>query len=243
MLDRGWALTAEVGGITARDRTGPEVAAAIAWLARQAQETTVVLGGRHLGTRPLTLDVAVAGVPLTSYPLSPGFFVHRLTLPAGALGSGAGYVPFAVRAAGGERVSLEQFDAQPPGVPMFGYDAGWQEPEFNPQTGRPWRWMSEKSTLWVRPIGRDVTLRLEGESPLRYYDAAPRVRVVIGGQEAGAFEPTADFEQTFVLPAALLEAAGGVVLVESSKFFVPGGPGGGGDQRHLAIRIYRVSVE
>jgi hypothetical protein len=243
MLDHGWALTAEVGGITARDRTGPELAPAIAWLARQPHETTVVLGGRHLGTRPLALDVTVGGVPVTSYPLSPGFFLRRLTLPAGALGAGGGYASLAVRAPGGERVSLEQFDAQPPGVPMFGYDTGWQEPEFNLQTGRPWRWMSEKSTLWVRPIGRDVTLRLDGESPMRYYDAAPRVRVTIGGREVGAFEPGADFEQTFTLPGALLESAGGAVLLESSKFFVPGGPAGGGDQRHLAIRVYRVAVE
>ena len=44
-------------------------------------------------------------------------------------------------------------------------------------------WMSEKAALWVRPIGRDVILRLVGESPLRYFDAAPRVRILIGGQE------------------------------------------------------------
>jgi hypothetical protein len=126
---------------------------------------------------------------------------------------------------------------------MFGYDTGWQEPEFNPQTGRSWRWMSEKSKLWVRPIGRDVTLRVTGESPLRYYDAAPRLRVLIGDREVGAFDPGSDFEQTFTLPAALLESAAGAVVIESSKFFVPGGAGGGGDQRRLAIRVFRIAVE
>ena len=241
MLDRGWALTAEVGGITARDRVGPELAPAVAWLKAQPQEVTILLGGRHLGTTTQTLDVAVAGTTAASYPLSPGFFLRRLTLPAGT--PGAGYVPLEVRAAGGERVSLEQFDAQGPGVPMFGYDTGWQEPEFNPQTGRSWRWMSEKSALWVRPVGRDVRLRVEGESPLRYYDAAPRVRVLVGDREVGSFDPASDFEQVFTLPGALLASANGVVAVESSRFFVPGGPGGTGDQRHLALRIYRVSVE
>jgi hypothetical protein len=243
MLDRGWALTAEVGGITARDRTGPEVGPAVAWLARHPHETMVLVGGRHLGTGPVTLTVVVGGTPVSSHPLSPGFFLHRLTLPTGALGSGTGYVPLEVRATGGERVSLEQFDAQPPGVPMFGYDSGWQEPEFSPQEGRSWRWMSEKSTLWVRPVGRDVKLRLTGESPLRYYDAAPHVRVLIGDREVGAFDPALDFEQAFTLPAALLESAAGIVRLESSKFFVPGGSAGGGDQRHLALRIYRVAVE
>ena len=244
MLDRGWALTAEIGGITARDRTGPEVAPAIAWIRPHPQETTVVLGGRHLGGRPLTLTVTLGGNAVATYPLSPGFFLHRFALPAGALTpAGSSYVPLEVRAGGGERVSLEQFDAQPPGVPMFGFDTGWQEPEFNPQTGRPWRWMSEKSVLWVRPIGRDVTLQVAGESPLRYYDAAPHVRVLVGDQEIGAFDPGEDFERDFTLPAALLERANGAVTFESSKFFVPGGAGGSGDQRHLALRIYKVRVE
>jgi hypothetical protein len=243
MLDRGWALTAEVGGITARDGTGPEAAPAVAWLARHPLDTTVVLGGRNLGARPVSLAVGIGGAPTASYELPPGFFLQRLALPAGSLGSGAGYAALEVRAAGGERVSLEQFDAQPPGVPMFGYDTGWHEPEFNPQTGRAWRWMSEKSSLWVRPVGRDVTLRLTGESPLRYYDAAPRLRVLVGDREVGAFEPSSDFERTFTLPGALLAGANGVVVVESSRFFVPGDAGGGGDQRRLALRIYGVAVE
>jgi hypothetical protein len=103
--------------------------------------------------------------------------------------------------------------------------------------------MSEKAVLWVRPVARNLTLRIFGESPLRYYDAAPQVRVRIGDQEVGTFQPAVDFEQAITLPAALLDRASGLVTVESSKFFVPGGAGGGGDQRHLAIRIYRVSVE
>jgi hypothetical protein len=242
MLDRGWAVTAEVGGITARDRVGPDVAPATAWVRQQAHEITVLLGGRNLGTTPVTMTVTFAGAPIATYPLPPGFFLRRLTLPASP-SAAARYLPLEVRAAAGERLSLEQFDAQRPGLPMFGYDPGWQEPEFNPATGRSWRWMSEKSTLWVRPIGRDVTLRLHGESPLRYYDAAPHVRVLVGDQEVGNFDPGADFEQTVTLPAALLDRANGVVLLESSKFFVPGGAGGGGDQRHLALRIYRVEVE
>lgn len=240
MLDRGWALTPEVGGITTRDRSGPEVAPAVAWIKAQPHETTILLGGRHLGTSTQTLDVAHGATVLATYRLDPGFFLRRFVLPAGA--PAAGYQAIAVRAGSGP-VSLEQFDAQGPGVPMFGYDSGWQEPEFNPRTGRSWRWMSERSALWVRPVGRDVTLRLEGESPLRYYDAAPHVRVLIGDRDVAAFDPASDFEQVLTLSGDLLTAASGRVVLESSKFFVPGGPGGGGDQRHLALRIYRISVE
>ena len=52
MLDRGWALTAEVGGITARDgrvRTG----AGVAWIRRRSDEALLMIGGRNLG-RPAT---------------------------------------------------------------------------------------------------------------------------------------------------------------------------------------------
>ena len=179
------------------------------------------------------------------FPIEPhAFFVRTFTIPAGALAGEPGYLPLEVKSESGSELqaTLEQFDAQPPGVPMFAYERGWQEPEFNRLERHAWRWMSEKSDLWVRPVGRPVTLRIAGESPVRYFDAAPHVRVRIGDREIGAFDPSADFDQTFTLPADLLEGANGRVTIESSKFFVPGGAGGAGDQRHLALRVYSVSV-
>lgn len=244
MLDRGWSITAEVGGVTARDRTGPPAAPAIAWLKRQDEPITVLLGGRHLapgGTKPATLTVTLHGAPVESFPVQPGPFMRLIALPGGALRGSSPYVPLEVTSDGA--VSLEQFDAQPPGVPMVGYGAGWQEPEYNPGTGVSWRWVSEQSELWIRPVGRDVTLRLSGESPLRYYDAAPHVRVLIGNREVVTVDPSSDFDHAITLPADLIAAANGRVTVESSKFFVPGGAGGTGDRRHLALRVYRVSVE
>jgi Protein of unknown function (DUF2723) len=246
MLDRGWSLTAEIGGVTARDQLGPHIAPAIAWLRRQPDELTVVLGGRNLSASDVTIVATLAGAPVARYPLPPrSFFMRTFTVPAGALNASSAYLPLEITSEGGSAlpVSLEQFDAQPPGVPMFGYDTGWQEPEFNRSERHAWRWMSEKSELWVRPVGRPVTLRIGGESPMRYFDAAPHVRISIGGREIGAFDPGADFDQAFTLPPDLLAAANGRVLLESSKFFVPGGAGGGGDQRHLALRVYSVTVE
>jgi hypothetical protein len=87
-----------------------------------------------------------------------------------------------------------------------------------------------------------VTLHLSGESPRRYFDAAPHVRVTIGGREIAAFDPSSDFDQPIALPADALAAANGGVTIESSRFFVPSAAGAP-DQRHLALRIYRVSVE
>jgi hypothetical protein len=242
MLDRGWAVTAEVGGQTARDRLGPSVAPAIAWLRRQASGVTVVLGGRNFGTAPQRIDETISDAPLESFDAAPGFFFRVMTVPASALDGTAGFVPFAVSARGGQPVDLEQFDAQAPGVPMFGYNVGWQEPEYNQSQGRAWRWMSEKADLWVRPIGRVVTLHLSGESPRRYFDAAPHVRVTIGAREIAAFDPSSDFEVPIALPDDALAAANGRVTIESSRFFVPSAAGAP-DRRHLALRIYRVAVE
>lgn len=244
MLERGWSLTAEVAGITARDGTGPHVAPAIAWLKRRPEETTITLGGRVIGgDNPVTLVATLNGRAVASFPLTSGYFFRMITLAPGQLDGSQAYVPLAITSAGDRHVlKLEQFDAQPSGVPMFGYDGGWFEPEFNRAEGRSWRWMSEKATLWVRPTGPPLTLRITGESPLKYYDAAPRVRVLVGGREVATFSPATDFDQAIPLPADLLAQADGHVVLESSKFFVPGGAAGG-DRRHLALRIYRVSIE
>ena len=97
--------------------------------------------------------------------------------------------------------------------------------------------------LWVRPIGRDVTLTLSGESPLRYFDRAPTVIVAAGAREMARFTPSSDFTRSIVLPAEALASADGRVTVSSDKFFVPADRGGPPDRRHLALRIYSYSVK
>jgi hypothetical protein len=245
MLDRGWALTAEVGGVTASDGLGPHKAPSVAWVRRRSEDMTVLLGGRNLGAEgPATVTLTLKDATIDSFVVTPGFFLHRTSLPAVPAAGKPGYLPLLVtaRSPAATPVSLEQFDAQGPGVPMFGYDTGWYEPEYSQELGRAWRWTSERSALWVRPIGRPVVLHIAGESPRRYFDAAPKVRVLVADREIAGFEPSTDFDQAVTLPPDLLERANGRVVLESSRFFVPG-KGGGGDQRHLALRIYRVSVE
>lgn len=247
MLDRGWSVTAEAGGITAQDGLGPHVAPAVAWVRGRSVEAALVIGGRNLGSAadgPVTLTISAAGAPVASWPIAPGFFLHQLTIPSGRLEGPSAFVPLEVTAESRTHVpvSLEQFDLQGPGVPMFGYGTGWFEPEYNPSIGRAWRWTSERSVLWVRPVGRPVVVRIRGESPLRYFDAPPHVRLSVAGREVGAFDPSADFEQAITLPADALSQAQGQVVLESSRFFVPG-RNGAGDQRRLALRIYSVGVE
>jgi hypothetical protein len=247
MLDRGWSITAEVGGVTARDGLGPHVAPTIAWVRARTVEAALVIGGRNLGSAsdgPVTLNVSAAGTPVASWPIPSGFFLHQTTIPSGCLDEPSAFVPLAVTAESRTHVpvSLEQFDVQGPGVPMFGYGEGWHEPEYNQSFGRAWRWASERSVLWVRPVGRPVVMHIRGESPLRYFESAPHVRITVAGREVAAFDPAADFDQAVTIPADALEQAQGQVVLESSRFFVPG-RNGAGDQRHLGLRIYGVSVE
>jgi hypothetical protein len=245
MLDRGWALSAELGGVAARDAAGPHLQPSVAWVRARTDPTLLMIGGRNLGgggTAVLTLSRD--GSLIDRWEVPPGFFFRQVPLGSGALG-GEGYVPLSVSAsspANQARVSLEQFDLQPDGSAMFGFVEGWQEPEYNPITARSWRWMSERAVIWVRPVGREVTLTLTGESPLRYFPEAPDVRVTVAGQELTRFQPAADFSHEVRLPAALLTAAGGQVAIESNRWFSPADRGESADRRHLALRIYRASV-
>jgi Protein of unknown function (DUF2723) len=250
MLDRGWAVGAEVAGVTARDELGPHRAPSVAWIRAGSEEVLLMLGGRHLGAageQAVRLSLRVNGRPLGNISVSPGFFFNLMKIPGGMLASSDGYVALEVAAeAPGDRqvpVALEQFDLQTDGIPMIGVEQGWQEPEYNPSTARAWRWTTERAMLWVRPVGRDVTLVLEGESPLRYFDSAPGVTVTVAGRQVARFNPSSDFRQTVVLPADALAAADGHVVIESDKSFVPGERDGTGDRRRLALRIYSYSVK
>jgi hypothetical protein len=245
MLDRGWALSAELGGVAARDLAGPHLQPSRAWVRARREPAMMLLGGRNLdASAPAQLSVTRGDRVIDTWTVAPGFFFRLFPLPAASL-EGSGYVPVSIRASSEGnrvRVSLEQFDLQPDGVEMMGFVEGWHEPEYNPMTSRSWRWMSERAVLWVRPIASDVTLTLTGESPLRYFDSAPLVGVSVGGQEIARFSPASDFTERVRLPAPALAANDGRVVVETDKWFVPAERSGAADKRHLGIRIYGVKV-
>jgi 4-amino-4-deoxy-L-arabinose transferase-like glycosyltransferase len=249
MLDRGWSLTAEVGGVTERDGAGPHRRPAIAWVRSRPEAALVIIGGRHLGAAGdpgADLTASLGGTTAASWSVRPGFFVHRFQLAAGALHSQDAFLALGVSSratgAGEVRVSLEQFDLQSEPVPMLAFEDGWYEPEYNPLTAVAWRWMSDRAALWIRPLGRDLTLTMAGESPLRYYDDPPALRVAVGAAAVAETRPAADFTWDVVLPHAALAAAGGQVVVTSDRQFVPGERDGSPDRRRLAVRIYDVRV-
>jgi hypothetical protein len=249
MLEHGWALTAEVGGVTAREGRGPHLQPSVAWVRARAEPASAVIGGRNLGGpgAAVRLTLASPTAPIATWEAAPGFFLWQVHLPAGTL-AGDGYVPLRLSAVAADEVgrqvpvSLEQFDLQSLDVPMMAFADGWQEPEYNPATGRSWRWMSERARVWVKAGGRDVTLRIDGESPIRYFGRAPTVRALVAGVEVARFQPASDFTQDITIPGRGLAVAGGLVTFESDLWFTPAERGESADQRHLALRIYSAAL-
>jgi hypothetical protein len=248
-LERGWSLTPETAGITERDGWGPHRRPSEGWVRRRDGETVMMIGGRHLGGAadpPVNILVSIDDRRIVTFTVKPGFFLDFHALPAGTLSGSGIYRKLTITAENtnaGEtpRVALEQFDLQAPDAVQFGFDEGWQEPEYNPDTARSWRWMSERATIRVHNAGRPVVLRLTGESPLRYYPSAPTLTVSAGGQRLGEFHPDRDFTYEVPIPAAAI-AGDGRLTLESSAMFIPGNREGTADRRHLAIRMYGVEV-
>ena len=248
MLDRGWATSAEIAGVTEKEGYGPHRKPSVAWIRGRSDATTLLIGGRHLGAAgepEALIDIELNGMSIGQVKAGPGFFVQTFEFPAGTF-RGIGYLPlqFTAKSTGAPpvRVALEQFDLQPPGVPMVALMEGWQEHEYDRTMGKAWRWMSERAVLWVRPIGRDVAVTLRGESPKRYYDAAASLKAAAGDRALGTLSPSEDFEWTITIPTAALQASNGRLTIESDKWFVPGERDGTADRRRLALRIYSYGV-
>jgi transmembrane protein TMEM260 (protein O-mannosyltransferase) len=249
-LEQGWALSPEVAGITQRDGWGPHVRPSVGWVRRRAGETRMLIGGRHLGGAsdpPVRLRVAIDDRPVVTFDVAPGFFVRFETLPPGTLAGPGAFARLAVTASSpdgspGPRLALEQFNLQDPGTAQVAFDEGWQEPEYNPDTGRSWRWMSERATLTVHHGGRDVQLRIAGESSLPYFSRASLLTVTVAGEQVAQLQARRDFVGEVTLPAALLDRAAGKAVLSADQMFRPGDREGSQDLRHLALRIYSVAA-
>lgn len=247
-LEHGWALTPETAGISDRDGWGPHRRPSVGWVRRRAGEAFMMIGGRHLGgDTAVALTAAIDARPIAQFTVKPGYFLESVSVPAGTL-AGEGYAQLTVsaQAAGGGAtppVAIEQFDFQPANHAQFGYDEGWFEPEYNPTTAKSWRWMSERAVLRVHDGGQAVVVRLSGESPLRYFDEAPTLRIAAGDRVLGEMKPAADFVVEVRIAAEALATAQGRVTLTSDRAFVAGERDGTADRRRLALRIYSVTVE
>jgi hypothetical protein len=252
MLGRGWSLTPELAGMNEADRRtgGPEEAEA--YLRRQPAPARVLLGGRYLGADngpAARVSVSLDGKVVAEWRVTahPRWFVRWIELPEGTAGGPGPYATLGVRitaesgAGGSPSVGLEQFDAGPVDQAMFAFVDGWSELEANPETGRVWRWTGAKSIIEARGVDRDQTLRISGESPLRYFDRAPELTVRAGPRVLGRFSPSTDFDLRVTLPADAVSAASGLVSLETNRTFKPSDQGSP-DPRTLGLRLYSVDI-
>ena len=109
---------------------------------------------------------------------------------------------------GSARARFTHFAVESGARPFAAFAEGWHEQEYDPTTDRTWRWTSGRAVTLIHHAGRDLTLRLSGESPLKYFDDPPTVTVLAGEQVLARFSPIADFSEEVIVPAVALAAAG-----------------------------------
>ena len=251
-LMRGWSVTAEANGVARRDGHSPAATGITGYVRRRAAPAVMMIGGRNIGTpfeTGATVELSIDGRPRAAWVASPqSSFLQVVKLAGGELLGRGDYATVSIRAwdvTGTARlvdVAIEHFDVQSPGAAAIGIGRGWHIPELNPDAGRSWRWTDERAELRADGFGRDVELIIRGESPLRYFQTAPRVVLRAGGAELASFDPDVDFEWIVPVPASVLAANEGRLFIESNRWFIPDEVSGNGDRRRLALRIYNVEA-
>jgi hypothetical protein len=252
-LGEGWALTPETAGVAAEDHHGPGIMPIEGWIRRRREALELMIGGRNLVAEGASIRAAVTidGRPIDDLVVPPGAFLRFLRLPEGALDGAGRYARIAV-AADGPRLAIEQFDAQSSGRLMFGFGEGWHELEYNPVTGRLWRWMSERGAIRVRGAASDrrppaaaggqaLRLVLTGET-----DPLPRpsrVTVRVGDRVIAGFTVGRTFSVQADIADDLLTADENVILVETDQVVVPAERSRSTqDRRHLGLRLFDVQL-
>jgi hypothetical protein len=248
---QGWSLTPETGGITQATAMGPDHRPIQAFVRRRPGPFHLVVGGRHLGNdddADAELELAVDGARVDRWtlPFKDRNFLRFIDLPQGIAGPGTfATLTILSRSLDPARpapVAIRQFDIQTASQMIYGYDEGWHEDELVVETGLTWRWTSERSVLQIKGPPQSVRLTLRGESPLRYFDAPPTVKVTVGGATVAQFQPDADFEWNVTVPADSLARSGGAVAIETDRIYLPGPAEGTADTRHLGLRIFDLRV-
>ncbi|HEY7444135.1 MAG TPA: DUF2723 domain-containing protein [Vicinamibacterales bacterium] len=247
----GWALTPETAGVAATSGRNPAQGSIEAYLRRRTEPLALVVGGRNLaaaGQGSARIVLTVDGHEVEQIVAPPGFFLRLSTLPGGT-GNGADqHAKLEIAAEPANpgavaNVAIEQFNVQKTDEIVWGFETGWQEPEFNPATGLRWRWTSDHADIAVHETSHDLVLTLTGESPRRYFSQAPRVVVRAGARVLAEASPFSDFEIRARVPAGVLRTANFRLTIETSETFVPAERTASLDRRRLGLRIFKLTLE
>ncbi len=245
--ETGWHLTPETLNISERQGRSE----GIAHIRRRPEAAMLVIGAESAeppGGKPARVSVTIDGRALKEWELpAAGRFFQRVPLESGMLAGEGTFSRLSAlyRGVDGrpEHVRLTQLMIAPPDAVFFVPHAGWNEREYSDQWQRGWRWTTGRAETFVNSAGHAVTLTLLGESPLRYFDAAPRVTVRAGAQVLATAQPESDFDLRVKIPAAALAASDGMITIETDKTFVPHEQSGSPDRRTLGLRIFEFKVE
>ena len=247
--EEGWSLTPEASGMSRLMGKEPHHGPIAAMVRRRPGAARVLVGGRNLAgpnDPPARFVLAIDDLPLQQWDAAPGFFLHVFDVPAGRLNGEGPLARLTIHSAAvsGSAViptAIEQFDLQNPDTLMWGYDAGWQEAEYNPALG-VWRWTSELATLRIVAPAAAVRVTLEVESPLRYFGGPATVKVSAGAREVAVLTVSSSQDLAFDVAADALAAAGGLLTIQTDKAFVPAERDGSADFRRLGLRVFGIRV-
>jgi hypothetical protein len=252
-LAEGWALTPETGGLAKATTMGVDDEPIHGYVRRGRGPMHMVVGVRHLGSavEPATnFELTIDGLVIEQWTLDPtegSNLLRFIDLPAG-LPPGTGdfaHLSISARSATPGRatpeVAVRQFDIQPADTIVFGFGDGWHEAEYEPATGRQWRWTSERSVLRVAPATA-VRLTLRGEWPPSFQDPGPRVRITAAGRVVAEMQVPRAFTWSVSVPADVVAAADGAIAIETDRVYLPGPAEGTEDARHLGLRLFDIEV-
>jgi hypothetical protein len=243
--ETGWHLTSETLNISEQQgRTE-----GVAYIRSRPDPMLLILGGESTaaaGGAPASVSVFLGDQLIDEIDVpAGGRFFRRLNLEAGMLrGEGLTRLVVSYKDAHGrpDRVRLTQLMVASPQSVFHVQHAGWNELEYSDQMQRRWQWTTNRAETFVNAAGRDLTLTLAGESPLRYFDTPPNVTIRAGSQILSTAQPSNDFEITVTVPAAALAASDGMVTIETDQSFVPHERSGAADRRTLGLRVYDLSI-
>ena len=240
-LGEGWSLSPETAGVAAVAGRGPGSGGSKGWIRRTPGPLTLMLGGRLLpgGAATARIEVAIDGNVVDHSDIAAGFFLRMVELPAGALTGAGDYAALDIRA-DGDRVAIEQFDAQPAGTLVFGYADGWHEHEYDPSTGESWRWTSDRATIRLRAAAKGFAMRIRGESEAGE-DVGLTVRAddqIFASNRVGRV-----FLVNASIPAGALTSEESAVTIETDGSFIPADTRWRSqDRRRLGLKILSLEI-
>ena len=244
--ETGWHLTPETLNISEQQGR----AEGVAHIRNRPDAALLVLGGESIApadAKPAHVSLALNDRVIDEWDVPPGArFFKRIPLEPGAL-AGDGTFSRLVASYKGtdgrpEKVRLTQLMIASPQSVFHVEYSGWNEVEYSDQMQRRWQWTTNRAETFVNTDGQDVTLRMSGESPLRYFDTPPRVTIRAGSQVLATAQPSRDFELTAKVPAAALAASDGILTIETDQSFVPHDRSGSPDRRTLGLRLFDFTI-